>query len=141
MPIYAKANGLCIWNVPPIYFPITGTKRSQAPLYWPLRGSLALQAGSGSVTYTRATAAWEFNETGKLYRVPSGAVRMRGYRLGISIARQCSPPSSETFSTGLSKNGVTTPTVNTIVVDGTTSPKYIVINTGPALTAGLTYCA
>ena len=54
--------------------------RADAPFFWPLRGSLALQAGSGSVTYTRATAAWGFNETGKLYRVPSGAVRMRGYR-------------------------------------------------------------
>ena len=54
--------------------------RADAPFFWPLRGSLALQAGSGSVTYTRATAAWEFNELGKLYKVPSGAVRMRGYR-------------------------------------------------------------
>lgn len=53
---------------------------SDAPFYWPLRGSLALQNGSGTPTFTRATAAWEFNETGKLYRVPSGAVRMRGYR-------------------------------------------------------------
>lgn len=115
--------------------------RADAPFYWPLRGSLALQNGSGSPTFTRATAAWGFNELGKMYKVPSGAVRMRGYRPVINLANQCSPPSSETFSTGWSKNGVTTPTDNTIVVDGTTSPKYIVINTGPALTAGLTYCA
>ena len=54
--------------------------RADAPFYWPLRGSLALQNGSGSPTFTRATAAWGFNETGKLYKVPSGAVRMRGYR-------------------------------------------------------------
>ena len=54
--------------------------RADAPFYWPLRGDLALQNGSGSPTFTRATAAWEFNETGKLYRVPSWAVRMRGYR-------------------------------------------------------------
>ena len=54
--------------------------RADAPFFWPLRGNLALQAGSGSPTFTRATAAWEFNETGKLYKVPSGAVRMRGYR-------------------------------------------------------------
>jgi len=54
--------------------------RSDAPFYWPLRGSLELQNGSGTPTFTRATAAWGFNETGKLYKVPSGAVRMRGYR-------------------------------------------------------------
>ena len=54
--------------------------RADAPFFWPLRGSLALQNGSGSPTFTRATAAWGFNELGKLYKVPSGAVRMRGYR-------------------------------------------------------------
>jgi len=54
--------------------------RADAPFFWPLRGSLALQNGSGSPTFTRATAAWGFNETGKLYKVPDGAVRMRGYR-------------------------------------------------------------
>lgn len=54
--------------------------RSDAPFYWPLRGSIALQNGSGTSTFARASAAWGFNETGKLYKVPSGAVRMRGYR-------------------------------------------------------------
>lgn len=59
--------------------------RSDAPFYWPLRGNLALQNGSGTPTFTRATAAWGFNETGKLYKVPSGAVRMRGYRPVINM--------------------------------------------------------
>lgn len=53
---------------------------NRAKFYAPLRGSLALTKGTGSATFTRATAAWEFNELGKLYKVPSGAVRMRGYR-------------------------------------------------------------
>ena len=78
--VYARATGLQIWNRPPIYLPITVTKRSQAPLYWPLRGSLSLQNGSGTPTFTRATAAWGFNHIGKLVSIPSGAVRMRGYR-------------------------------------------------------------
>ena len=86
--------------------------RADAPFYWPLRGDLALQNGSGTPTFTRATAAWGFNETGKLYKIPSGAVRMRGYRPVINIAAQCSPPSSENFSTGWAKVGVTTPTSN-----------------------------
>jgi hypothetical protein len=54
--------------------------RADAPFFWPLRGSLALQNGSGSPTFTRASAAWGFNELGKMYKVPSGAIRMRGYR-------------------------------------------------------------
>lgn len=83
--VYAKATGLQIWNKPSIYLPTTVTKRSQAPLYWPLRGSLALQNGSGSPTFTRATAAWDFNHIGKLVSIPSGAVRMRGYRPVVNL--------------------------------------------------------
>ena len=48
--------------------------------YAQLTSTLALTNGTGSATFTRATAAWDFNDEGKLYRVPSGAVRMRGYR-------------------------------------------------------------
>lgn len=58
---------------------------SDAPFYWPLRGSLALQNGSGTPTFTRATAAWEFNHIGKLMSLPSGSVRMRGYRPVVNL--------------------------------------------------------
>ena len=54
--------------------------RSDAPFYWPLRGSIALQNGSGTTTFTRATAKWMFNDEGKLIKLPSGAIEMRGYR-------------------------------------------------------------
>ena len=54
--------------------------RADAPFFWPLRGSLSLQNGSGSPTFTRATAAWDFNHIGKLVSIPSGVIRMRGYR-------------------------------------------------------------
>ena len=53
---------------------------SDAPFYWPLRGSIALQNGSGSPTFTRATTKWAFNDEDKLIRLPSGAIEMRGYR-------------------------------------------------------------
>lgn len=54
--------------------------RSDAPFYLPLRGSIALQNGSGTPTFTRATAKWMFNDEGKLIKLPSGAIEMRGYR-------------------------------------------------------------
>ena len=54
--------------------------RADAPFFWPLRGSIALQNGSGSSTFTRATAKWMFNDEGRLIRLPSGAIEMRGYR-------------------------------------------------------------
>jgi len=54
--------------------------RSDAPFYWPLRGSIELQNGSGTPTFTRATAKWMFNDEGKLIKLPSGAIEMRGYR-------------------------------------------------------------
>ena len=92
--------------------------RADAPFFWPLRGSLALQNGSGSPTFTRATAAWGFNETGKLYKVPSGAVRMRGYRpvinqysgntdnmSGLSTARITLIDSATSDADGTSKAG------------------------------------
>lgn len=56
------------------------TVRSDAPFYWPLRGSIALQNGSGTPTFTRATAKWMFNDEGRLIKLPSGAIEMRGYR-------------------------------------------------------------
>lgn len=58
--------------------------RSDAPFYWPLRGSIALQNGSGTPTFTRATAKWMFNDEGNLIKLPSGAIEMRGYRAVIN---------------------------------------------------------
>lgn len=54
--------------------------RADAPFYWPLRGSIALQNGSGTPTFTRATAKWMFNDEGNLVKLPPGAIEMRGYR-------------------------------------------------------------
>ncbi len=119
--VYAKATGLQIWDKPSIYLPITVSKRSQAPLYWPLRGSLALQNGSGSPTFTRATAAWDFNHIGKLVSIPSGAVRMRGYRPVInSIA------SSEGAFSGVARASSSTGNIDTPAGKGcATSTKLV----------------
>jgi len=57
---------------------------SDAPFYAPLKTSLALQNGSGTPTFTRATAKWAFNDEGNLIKLPSGAIEMRGYRAVIN---------------------------------------------------------
>lgn len=99
--VYARATGLQIWNRPSIYLPITVTKRSQAPFYWPLRGSLALQNGSGSPTFTRATAATTFNTENNLVNIPSGAVRFAGARPVVNWIQNSSQDLSNwTSSTG-----------------------------------------
>lgn len=58
---------------------------SDAPFYWPLRGSIALQNGSGTPTFTRSTAKWMFNDEGNLIKLPSGAIEMRGYRPVVNM--------------------------------------------------------
>jgi len=104
--------------------------RADAPFFWPLRGSLALQNGSGSPTFTRATAAWGFNETGKLYKVPDGAVRMRGYRPVINIVSN-SYAISTSFSTTRSSflSGQTDPNGQTtaykLIEDATASNTHL----------------
>lgn len=76
-------SGCQIWDSMPLH--ISRYTYNRAKFYAPLRGSLALTNGTGSATFTRATAAYEFNDEGKLIKLPSGAVRMRGYRAVINI--------------------------------------------------------
>ena len=53
---------------------------SDAPFYAPLRNSLSLTNGSGSPTFTRATAATVFDNEGKLVTVAAGVPRFSGAR-------------------------------------------------------------
>ena len=115
--------------------------RADAPFYWPLRGSLALQSGSGSPTFTRATAAWDFNHIGKLVYIPSGAIRMRGYRPVINIVSN-SYAISTSFSTTRSSflSGQTDPNGGTtaykLVEDATASNTHMAQFSAGAQDAG-----
>ena len=73
--IVMEYSGCQIWDSMPLH--ISRYTYNRAKFYAPLRGSLALTNGTGSATFTRATAAWDFNDEGKLIKIPSGAVRMR----------------------------------------------------------------
>lgn len=76
--IVMEYSGCQIWDSMPLH--ISRYTYNRAKFYAPLRGSLALTNGTGSATFTRATACWEFNDEGKLIKLPVNAVRMRGYR-------------------------------------------------------------
>ena len=52
-----------------------------AGFYAPLKSTLVLTRGSGDPTYSRATVAWEFDNSGYLVEVPSDVSRFGGARL------------------------------------------------------------
>ncbi|MBP9870655.1 MAG: hypothetical protein KBC53_04045 [Nitrosomonas sp.] len=92
--------------------------RSDAPFYWPLRGSIVLQNGSGAPAFARATTKWMFNDEGKLIKLPSGAIEMRGYRpvinqftgntdncVGLTAGRITNTDSAALDSDGTNKAG------------------------------------
>ncbi len=91
--------------------PVYG-KRSSARFYWPLRGSIAIQNGTGTPTFTRATNKWVFNDEGKVVKLPSGAIEMRGYRPVINAATQSENIAAAAW---VKDAGVTTPNAYTLV--------------------------
>ena len=55
---------------------------TNSSLYLPLKTSIVPSRGSSTPTFTRATAAWSFDNEGKLNQnVPSGCARFKGGRL------------------------------------------------------------
>ncbi len=73
--------------------------------YAPLTHSLALTRGTGSPTFTRATAATVFDNEGKLITVPSGASRHVGARYVRNLLSY-----SENYSAWTTKTNVTVDT-------------------------------
>lgn len=73
-----------------------------APLQFDLRTSVATD---GTITFTRATAAWDFDDQGYLIDLPSGCARFTGARALYNRI-----PQSENLSTGWTKRGSCTVT-------------------------------
>ena len=73
---------------------------SDAPFFWPLRNGIALQNGSGSPTFTRATLKWVYDENNRLIPLRAGAIEMRGARCAQNWLLQHATPvtSSENFA-------------------------------------------
>ena len=74
-------NGLGI-GVPYKTFRGAGETLNTSSLYLPLKSTIVPAKGASTPTFTRATAAWDFDNEGKLnLNIPSGAVRFTGARL------------------------------------------------------------
>ena len=61
--------------------------------YASLKTSLVPEVGTGGPTWSRATAAWRFNDQGYLRQIPSGCAEFGGARLVTNLITQ-----SENFS-------------------------------------------
>lgn len=87
-------NGLGI-GVPYKTFRGAGETLNQSSLYLPLKSTIVPSKGTSTPTFTRATAAWSFDNEGKLnLNVPSGCARFQGGRL----VRNLIPVKSEDLS-------------------------------------------
>ena len=73
-----------------------------APLQFDLRTSVATD---GTITFTRATSAWDFDDQGYLIDLPSGCARFTGARALYNRI-----PQSENLSTGWTRRGSCTVT-------------------------------
>ena len=78
----------------------------------PLKTHLHPIVGQGVPTFSRATAAWNFNEDGKLVEIPSGCARFTGARMLYNFI-----PQSQNLSTGWTRRGSCT------VTGGQTDPR------------------
>ena len=76
----SKINGIGV-GVPYGTYKGTGYITDSSTFYAPLESSLILSKGTGNPTWSRATAAWRFNELGYLQSVPSGCAVFGGARL------------------------------------------------------------
>jgi len=77
----------------------------------PLKTSLVPTTGSGSVTFTRATAKNVFDNEGKLIYVKSGAVALGGVRC---VQNFCAGASEDLTNAGWTKSGLTATDASTL---------------------------
>lgn len=113
-------NGLGI-GVPYKTFRGAGEILNQSSLYLPLKSTIVPSKGTSTPTFTRATAAWSFDNEGKLNQnIPSGCVRFKGGRL----VRNTIANSSEDLTTG-TKGNTSTPDAFTILCDAGTGSHYL----------------
>lgn len=105
-------------------------------LHLPLTDTVVPARGSSTPTFTRATAAWSFDNEGKLnLNVPSGCARFKGGRL----VRNLVPTTSEAI-TGFSTVGATTPSATVMLAVAGNTQHYISRTcTGQTSTVGFVY--
>jgi len=87
-------------------------------LYLPLTSTLVPTRGASTPTFTRATAAWDFDSEGKLnLNIPAGCPRFTGARLVRNIV----PASENVQAGGWSKANLTATSATELVENGVNS--------------------
>ena len=118
-------NGLGI-GVPYKTFRGAGETLNQSSLYLPLKSTIVPSKGTSTPTFTRATAAWSFDNEGKLnLNIPSGCARFKGGRL----VRNRIGGTSEDFSSGTWLKKDTTITSDVVTApDGSSGMDKLIAN-------------
>jgi hypothetical protein len=100
---------------------------NQSDLHLSLKDSLVPTRGSSTPTFTRATAAWDFDNEGKLISVPSGCARFTGARFVWNRIVNSDPSSASwtlsncTVAQTTDPAGGNTAAVVTVTASGTNS--------------------
>ena len=85
-----RANNLCLIPIPSS-FSAGALPTAGQTFYASLKTSLVPEVGTGGPTWSRATAAWRFNDQGYLRQIPSGCAEFGGARL---VTNLCPTPSN-----------------------------------------------
>lgn len=88
---------------------------SACTLYAPLKSSLKLSKGVGNPTWSRATAAWRFNELGNLQQIPFGCVDFGGARLVRNLLNNSAAGSENLQAASWTKQNCTASSADTLV--------------------------
>jgi len=113
----------------------SGSILATSSLYLPLKTTIVPTRGASTPTFTRATAAWDFDSEGKLnLNIPSGCPRFTGARL---VRNLC--PQSEVFNTGAWGTTNLTAGANSFTTNATVGDQVAFLNAPPTTVIGYKY--
>lgn len=113
----------------------SGSILATSSLYLPLKTTIVPTRGASTPTFTRATAAWDFDNEGKLnLNIPSGCPRFTGARLVRNLILS---PSNDISS--FTKTNTTTPSANVLQAVAGDAPHYAVRNSTTTGSLGQVY--
>jgi len=104
----------------------SGSILATSSLYLPLKSTIVPTRGASTPTFTRATAAWDFDNEGKLnLNIPSGVVRFTGAR----FVRNIVPASEDVQAGGWTKSNLTATSATELVENGVNSTHQLSLST------------
>jgi len=104
----------------------SGSILATSSLYLPLKTTIVPTRGASTPTFTRATAAWDFDNEGKLnLNIPSGCPRFTGARF---VRNLFSGTTEDLSSATWTKKDVTITSDSEVAPDGTTGMDLVIPN-------------